>query len=160
MDNNPWTVNFGNSWGIESICHSDQNTVWFSGGNRVYKSMDKGRNWELAMTVKESDGVRTSKILFPTPSIGYFFATDFYGDDSTIVGKTTDGGANWSLSQVAGFHAFDAFFLNADTGWIVGYPENDCLRKTVDGGVTWESVNFDAERYGVYIRTVFFPLVK
>jgi photosystem II stability/assembly factor-like uncharacterized protein len=158
MDNNPWTVNFGNSWGIESICHSDANTVWIAGGSRAYKSVDKGKNWELAVTVNSSFTI--NKILFTTPQIGYFFAYN-YPPPRTIVGKTTDSGINWNLSQIDSLEVIDVFFLNADTGWVIGYPYNDCLRKTVDGGTTWENMHFDAGQlstpeWGQGVVSVFF----
>jgi photosystem II stability/assembly factor-like uncharacterized protein len=146
-------VNFGNSWGVESIYHSDANTVWIVGGNRVFKSVDRGRNWEIAVTLEGSAVLRTRKIFFPAPSIGYFFTADWF---STIVGKTTDGGINWSLSQINDLRVNDAFFLNADTGWVVGSPYNDCLRKTINGGITWENMRFNAEQYETEAVSVFF----
>jgi len=67
------------------------------------------------------------------------------GIDQVIV-HTTDGGANWAHQENLIFNGspspeaapidfYDVFFIDARTGWAVGWPE--AIFKTTDGGATW-----------------------
>jgi photosystem II stability/assembly factor-like uncharacterized protein len=57
--------------------------------------------------------------------------------DSGVVFRTTDGGNYWSRKTIAGEedNLTDIYFVNANTGYIVGY--NGKIFKTDDGGDTW-----------------------
>jgi hypothetical protein len=54
-----------------------------------------------------------------------------------LMGKTTDGGANWVTFGVPDFEEiYDLFFISPDSGVVVGKPS--MVRFTADGGNTWE----------------------
>jgi hypothetical protein len=57
--------------------------------------------------------------------------------DSGVVFRTTDGGNYWSRSTIAGEEdaLTDIYFINANTGYIVGY--NGKIFKTTNGGDNW-----------------------
>lgn len=90
-----------------------------------------------------------------------------------VIAHTTDGGGTWTLvgrdrfvwkagqppaGNVPNF--FDVYFVNASTGWAVGWPE--AIFKTSDGGATWVEQHLNAARLtpdegaGVYLRKVRF----
>jgi photosystem II stability/assembly factor-like uncharacterized protein len=63
-----------------------------------------------------------------------------------VIAHTTDGGATWMLQknlifngspspETASIDFYDVFFIDARTGWAVGWPE--AIFKTTDGGATW-----------------------
>ena len=61
-----------------------------------------------------------------------------------IILKTTDGGSTWTKQPAAGNNSQfeDLFFVNPDTGWVVGQANpNGLMLKTTDSGVNWSSVN-------------------
>lgn len=68
-----------------------------------------------------------ASVYFPTPTTGYAV-----GNPNVL--KTTNAGATWTSTDV-GWTYLDVFFLNADTGWIVGNGGD--IRKTVNGGTNW-----------------------
>lgn len=76
---------------------------------------------------------------FVDPQTGYA-AGDFFNFNSGttvgIVAKTTNGGTTWtSVFTGGGGEMYDVFFINAQTGWIVG--RDGFVRYTTDGGTTW-----------------------
>jgi photosystem II stability/assembly factor-like uncharacterized protein len=59
------------------------------------------------------------------------------GSCGTVV-KTNDGGETWKLQQSYTTNNLNSvFFINKETGWIVG-DNNSTILKTVDGGNNWE----------------------
>lgn len=55
-----------------------------------------------------------------------------------VVLKTTDGGQTWSNVASGEAEGEGLFFLDADTGWVVG-DETGLIWFTADGGATWTS---------------------
>jgi photosystem II stability/assembly factor-like uncharacterized protein len=51
--------------------------------------------------------------------------------------QTTDGGETWS--RLFSPNGNPAHFVNANTGWIAGGPEDDDLYRTLNGGSSWEN---------------------
>jgi photosystem II stability/assembly factor-like uncharacterized protein len=79
----------------------------------------------------------------------------------SVLGKTTDGGANWQGWNLPSTLLFDIHFNNAGRGAIAGYRA-DCncglLLQTTDGGANWSEQLFDSTlpvySFGFY-RVVF-----
>ncbi|MCI0717289.1 MAG: YCF48-related protein [Chlorobi bacterium] len=110
----------------------DQNTGWVSGSNGVIlKTTNGGLNW-----FQQPSGV--TKILQGIDAVD---ASVLYcvGYDETIL-KTTNGGNNWIAIRngppMMGNSFFKAFFLNENTGWILG---NNYIMRTVNGCLTFDS---------------------
>jgi photosystem II stability/assembly factor-like uncharacterized protein len=132
--------------------------------------------YSVGVVYKTTDGgANIRKIVFPTPTTGYFFAEKQGDRPPKIMGRTTDGGSSWVLEaqEMTGGDSIsiitDAFFINKDTGWVVGtrevgYASHSIFLKTVDGGESWESKRYKHRGASVYIvddiRSVFFPVVN
>lgn len=74
------------------------------------------------------------------------------GDVGTVL-KTSDGGMNWEIQHYTSGTSKKlnaVHFVDDDTGWIVGgeggeYPyanTKSIILKTIDGGMTWDSLSF------------------
>ncbi|MBM3314499.1 hypothetical protein FJY71_01470, partial [candidate division WOR-3 bacterium] len=62
------------------------------------------------------------------------------GEVLSTIFATSDGGAHWSRAAFpdsATVGLSGVFFVDASTGWVVGH--NGAIRKTTDGGATWQS---------------------
>jgi len=157
-----WTnLKSGEDWlntPINDFYFSDKNNGWISALatyntvlhipdtiGRVYNTTDGGKSWSLVYS-DSSWYDRSSKIFFPTPQVGYFVANAYGSDNrrnSVRIGKTTDGGINWTTNNIEDFTLRDAGFVNADTGWISGLSSTASgFFRTVDGGNTWEFKEF------------------
>jgi photosystem II stability/assembly factor-like uncharacterized protein len=78
--------------------------------------------------------------------------TGWLGGQNGSIGKTTNGGINWTFQTLQG-HASDYItainFLNINTGWVVtnccgGINSYAYLFKTTNSGVNWEQVGTEA----------------
>jgi photosystem II stability/assembly factor-like uncharacterized protein len=63
---------------------------------------------------------------------------------------TTDGGNNWSEQTIAAsFDYYDIFFMNSNTGWVVGedlnLPHHSSIFNTTDGGVAWNETSLGTD---------------
>jgi photosystem II stability/assembly factor-like uncharacterized protein len=77
------------------------------------------------------------------------------GSNGTIL-KTINGGTNWNLKyEGANTEVFNSiFFVNIDTGWVVGTgAEGGVIYKTIDGGENW---NQQTNRTSFYFNGVHF----
>lgn len=111
----------------------------------VYRSADLGETWQLVSTNPAS---YAKGMHFISPMIGY--RIDLFGS----VEKSIDGGNTWSEVFVRDPEVSDVFndifFLNEN----IGYCGGDYLRKTTDGGVTWEKIDWPFyDIIGVYFTT-------
>ncbi len=134
------TTNGGANWyqtngitnQIAKIFFINHQTGWAVGETRIYKTTDGGENWFEQVN---------------RPGAGFtsiFFVDSLYGW-ATLGGwrpyKTTNGGVNWSEQTNLDFYnTSDVYFTNQDTGWITGDYTGFILYKTIDAGVTWDTV--------------------
>jgi hypothetical protein len=112
----------------------DENTGYGVGDNQVLcKTTDGGENFAVYEWNNYSDftGIRIWGVHATSDLNAWAVA------DSGVVFRTVDGGNNWSRSTIAGEedNLTDICFVNANTGYIVGY--NGLVFKTTDGGNTW-----------------------
>jgi photosystem II stability/assembly factor-like uncharacterized protein len=103
-------------------------------GYSAYQSEDFGETWEqvgLGENFNSVDPTSFNAIFFVDNNVGYM------GGPWGLMGKTTDGGANWVTFGVPDFEEiYDLFFISPDSGVVVGKPS--MVRFTADGGTTWE----------------------
>ncbi|RPI85254.1 MAG: hypothetical protein EHM34_02160 [Nitrosopumilales archaeon] len=133
-----------------SVHFADALNGWIAGSNSlgdliVIHTVDGGINWS-GQTLPSTDGA-FKEIFFVDENVGYVVG---YGSVSCLMFKTIDGGTTWTdvtslpfLGETNESALNDVFFLNALTGWTVGYyydPDYNDLALilfTEDGGTTW-----------------------
>lgn len=103
-----------------------------------YRSEDLGETWELIPTDRPQD---TEAVHFITPAVGY--RIELFGS----LEKTTDGGKTWVrvfAREPGTSDVFNALYFLTESH---GYAGGDYLRRTNDGGITWEKVDWPL--YGI-----------
>ncbi len=92
-----------------------------------------------------------SSITFLDENTGYVVGGNFlglgFGDGSSYIGKTTNGGLNWvtQLYDTAGYFLSQVFFVNQQTGYVSGSPDftdlygcsHNKFYKTTNSGNEW-----------------------
>lgn len=134
---NTWSLAPGGgftAWDFFDGFMLNQNTGWAVGDNQVLcKTTDGGDNFEIYEWNGYQDftGIRIWGVQATSDLNAWAVA------DSGVVFRTTDGGNYWSRIPIAGEedNLTDICFINANTGYIVGY--NGKIFKTDDGGNTW-----------------------
>jgi photosystem II stability/assembly factor-like uncharacterized protein len=151
------TTDGGLTWrGVEGSCASilstivtvafvDSSTGW-AGGGVIKKTTDGGETWH---TQRESAVVRK-----------FFFLDELNGfaAGGTSVLKTIDGGATWTDVSPNDERVVDLrgiFFLDGNTGWLVGFGQeeteeshvylNSVILKTNDGAASWAVQEYSYE---------------
>jgi hypothetical protein len=79
------------------------------------------------------------------------------GSEGTI-GKSTDGGTNWQWIEVKGFEQTDFRDIEAfddKTAVIMGVAEPAYILRTIDGGVTWNTV-YENKAKGMFLDAMEF----
>ncbi|MBU0460926.1 MAG: hypothetical protein KJ771_09050 [Nanoarchaeota archaeon] len=104
----------------------------------AFKTTDGGETWANITFVTTPDatidGLRD--VFFTSDSVGWVVGQH---NVATCVYKTVDGGNNWSNSFAGGIATgityYGVYFLDANTGWVVG-ASGDTIYKTTNGGTT------------------------
>ena len=96
------------------------------------KTYNYGRSWSMFNNFLFYKGDSNDYITyqFINDQIGYIFW-------SSIVYKTTNGGANWQQKTSINIANEFIFFLSDSVGWVLG---TDQLIKTTDSGLTWSNI--------------------
>ncbi len=114
-----------------SVYFSDANTGWASSEEKVFKTIDGGANWTEQIDLPGYGGYDIESLDF-SGSTGWFAGTE------GIIYQNTDGSwTEMSSSIFPDTHTDlkDLFFVDENTGWIVGAVDN--IWKTNDGGHSW-----------------------
>jgi hypothetical protein len=123
-------VDFNNGWAVADS---------FDGSNimpplKILHTTDAGANWSVQLT-DNTPGV-SEGIQFVDVNNGWVVG------NSGKIYHTTNGGTNWVKVTNAGVssstRAQSPFFLNADTGWIVG---DNALLHTTNAGQSWSNLS-------------------
>lgn len=106
---------------------------------------DGGENWEMQHYDAQDD---LWGVWFVDEYKGWAVGWDY-------IYHTDDGGENWESQNPPVFvgDLFDVFFLNHDTGWVVGTYE--ILFKTIDGGENWEKISNNLSDTKFFDRVLF-----
>lgn len=150
-----------NSWnpltsGVSShllgIHFTDENTGYAVGYNgTILKTTDGGDNWSAPLQSQTTDAFYA--VFFKDALNGFAVG------DNGLIRQTTDGGDNWSVvNSPVNAHFRVVWFLDAQIGFIGGgFPDQDAMLKTTDGGATWNALpatgNFQTI-YGIYFTDV------
>jgi len=93
-------------------------------------------------------------------AVGKYESSEDYLPKGIIL-KTIDGGANWDTlwkdkTPENNSTLTSVFFTDANTGYVAGYDpmggHHGIILKTIDGGLTWDSLELDV----YYLNSVFF----
>ena len=120
------------------------NSTGYAGGNygTILKTTDNGGDW-TKLNTGFSD--RLLSIDFTDANTG------FAGGDDQLLKKTTDAGMTWTdltLPSAPNFYIYDIDFLNANTGYVLGFFLMESLIwKTTDGGLSWTTQTTDGANY-------------
>ncbi len=123
---------------LTSIYFHSEDTGWALTNQYLLKTTNSGEIWER-ISVDTSDYLYLQSLFFASENTGWII----YGYNN-IIYKTTNGGTDWQRIEIpvitelppCEFTFASVFFVNKDTGWIVG--AGGIIMKSVDGGETWE----------------------
>ena len=112
---------------------------------------DGGINWEIQ---NSSTSNNLEDVFFKDADHGWVV-----GKGGTIL-ITSNGGELWESSidsSLSGTYLCDVSFINANTGWVGGYyddnTKNGVILKTTDGGFSWEKQLNDPQIKSIYCLT-------
>jgi photosystem II stability/assembly factor-like uncharacterized protein len=121
----------GTGWGVGHDYDESESLLW--------RSSDV-RTWTAQSHPIQKDA-RLSAIAFPSVMVGYAVGYIRRESAKPFMLKTADGGDTWMevVPPLTEGTLIDIFFLDEQTGWVVGASGDDGLvLKTTDGGASWE----------------------
>ncbi|HSD64568.1 MAG TPA: YCF48-related protein [Ignavibacteriaceae bacterium] len=128
---------------LNSIVFIDSLNGWVTGDSgTIFHTSNGGLNWNTQFS---NDSLNVVNIFFLNDQNGWASAwSDFYPPFGTYFLKTTNGGINWNKQLMGIGEKFvnSFYFLDTLKGFAAGYPQ--CFLRTIDGGITWSSVNLDS----------------
>ena len=130
-----WLPTTGSAYTCNAIFFPDTSTGYAVGVSLV-KSIDGGNTWNSLNTPANEED---ESIWFEDDNKGIVVGGI---SDDPIVKSTTDGGQNWKdiTSPFLKNKANELFFLNIDTGFVVG--DSGSISSTYNGGNTWNNVAY------------------
>ncbi len=119
-------------------------TTGYAAGAELYKTTDKGQNWQALNTGLDESYHAYGSMQFFSADTGYVVAHTGTSTRDVLI-KTTDGGKSWTKIDVHMYvQQYSAiYFLNNRVGYMSTsdrYYGNGFL-KTTDGGQTWQQVS-------------------
>jgi photosystem II stability/assembly factor-like uncharacterized protein len=127
--------NSGVTVGLNDVyCITEDIVVVVGESGTILKTLDGGENW-----IQKTSGTTYNlhKVQFPSPNVGYAIGSMNTGNKILI--KTIDGGENWTSIDLEGTSSIlDISCVNENIFYITC---NDGLKKTINGGNTFEIVN-------------------
>jgi photosystem II stability/assembly factor-like uncharacterized protein len=140
------------SWSFSRIDLVTEQDIWLSSGaNVIVHSTDGGKTFQWKVPqVGETKYMGIVETAFLSANTGYALNAKVEEDnagnetispDGALL-KTTDGGTTWTALFTGKAEAYDRLEMTSEqVGWLVGHTASaPFLRKTVDGGQTWDDV--------------------
>ena len=176
----PKDMKYRFNWNAPIICSRYEPNTFYHGGNRLFKTSDMGRTWEVVspdLTRHDTAHMGQSGVPYTNEGAGgENYCTLAYiaesplekgviwtGSDDGIVSLTRDGGTTWSNVTPAGLaeclvNCIEVSPFDKATAYIATtrYKFNDlapALYKTTNYGKTWTKIDKGIP-YGAYTRTV------
>jgi len=135
---NNWSYStMGSTYGLYDVEFPTSQTGYACGWlGKIYKTTNGGSTWSMLNS-------STSNVLrwmhFPNYTTGYIVGGTNW-DNPNMLHKTTNSGNSWSMIHVfSGAVIGGIHFFNADTGVVCGGSSGEFIKKTYDGGATWET---------------------
>ncbi len=137
---------------ISDISFGSNNVGYALNGRNIYKTIDKGKNWnKLGFQVPGDSYTGTSHCLFFSEDTGIVLSTY-----PAKLFKTTDGGMNWSVTPSGYEYYSGVSFVNSVIGFAsmrTSYAYG--LFKTTDGGNSWVEVGIYQNFFKIQFLTEF-----
>lgn len=176
----PKDMKYRFNWNAPIICSRHEPHTFYHGGNRLFKTTDLGRTWEVVspdLTRHDTAHMGQSGVPYTNEGAGgenyctlAYIAESIHengviwtGSDDGVVTLTRDGGKTWSNVTPAGLqecliNCIEISPFDKATAYIATtrYKFNDltpALYKTTDYGKTWKSISTGIP-YGAYTRTI------
>jgi photosystem II stability/assembly factor-like uncharacterized protein len=140
------TTNGGQAWVdnrpgvISGISFPDTAIGYCCTGTSIYKTVNLGDNW-----LQQQNPVSgLNSIYFINVYTGYAC-----GPANSII-KTTNGGINWLIvnNNLPYYYYYtNLFFINAASGYIIGFGDTSYILKTTDGGQNWNIKYFNGQQF-------------
>lgn len=134
-----WNRKTLNSWeDLNSMIFINDSTGFVCGrSNTLFKTTNRGESWISYNLSSLGFNINFIKVVFVSDEIGYLLE----GDGNLV--KTTDGGDSWfKVGQAYTDYAVSMTFLNKNIGYIVGGWTSPAFYRTMNGGLTWQRVDF------------------
>ncbi len=138
------TIDGGKTWSdqlmlpgvpINFILFPDPQNGYIMGGNKIFKSQNRGQSW---IQMPDSPLGKINCVSFPTASLGYI-------SDYNSIYKTVNGGNKWNLlyenakfDTIGSKEILSIYFANEKIGFFSG--DRGEIYKTNDGGNNWKVV--------------------
>ncbi|MBE0637853.1 MAG: T9SS type A sorting domain-containing protein [Bacteroidales bacterium] len=163
-----WTSQY---WGTQTLTwlntvhFTDSNTGYACGGQLggclqqngiILKTTDGGVEWTLSLLFGIEYGVLYSLSAVDSNTV-FAIGSSEEGPAHTDLVTTIDGGINWSAIYISGSQTRSVFFIDSQTGFVVGRESEDgdgTVLKTTDGGLTWMEQPVGIP---VWLNSVHFP---
>src|SRR5215216_4646164 len=136
---------------LRSLSFSGVNGISGGDSQTILYSTDAGASWQISQSGFFGGGFPGAQMLSAT--IGFVAGQNSIFQ--SLLGATTDGGANWA------FQAFyfnknegggtDVFFFDQNTGVVSGtvFDGRGAIARTTDGGTNWSTLFFDQAIQGI-----------
>ncbi len=176
----PKDMKYRFNWNAPIICSRWEPHTFYHGGNRLFKTADMGRTWEVVspdLTRHDTAHMGQSGVPYTNEGAGgenyctlAYIAESTHekgviwtGSDDGVVSLTRDGGKTWNNVTPAGLpecliNCIEISPFDKGTAYIATtrYKFNDltpALYKTTDYGRTWKPINTGIPS-GAYTRTI------
>lgn len=142
------TTNGGSTWLPKTLGSTGKSAVKYINNkiivldtsiNKIYISNNSGDDWDTVLISNERPRIMD----FPNNNSGYILTFEMK------LFKTTNGGYNWFFIKNLSGNSIS--FLNQNYGIISGFQ---ILRRTFDGGISWDSVYYPSQFYSNSIKIV------
>lgn len=139
-----WTASKGLTGRVESVAVDAKNkcVVYATQGNKVWKTMNCGRDWTQAWFDPKTDKV------FRRIVVDWFNPTILYsGSSEGDILKSTDGGVSWLLAKRADAGVTSIVINPKDSRVVYVATQGDGVWKTMDGGNTWINIKKELQQF-------------
>ena len=142
----------GIGWGVGYDFEKSESLLWRSSDLHAWTTQSH----------PIQNGARFSAIAFPSVMVGYVVGHIRRESAEPFMLKTADGGDTWMevVPPLTEGTLINIFFLDEQTGWVVGASGDDGLvLKTTDGGASWGVTRVHGSSL-YFTRVVFLDLLR